>query len=123
MEKSHVGLGHDLCPVCGIEHNETILLDRRFRKTLDHDNFTGWSLCPEHAAQRDAGFVFLVELREQAVGDLKSTWSFRTGLHIAIHASAARDVFGQEPALLSFCTPEVTTALQAMQESTIEQPT
>lgn len=60
-DKSHVGMGHDLCPVCLKSTNETVLLDKRMRPTLDRYNFTGWSMCSEHQKMLDDGYVAIVE--------------------------------------------------------------
>jgi len=48
-EKSHVGMGHKLCPVCLKKHDEVVLLDQRLQKTLTRDTFMGYELCPEDA--------------------------------------------------------------------------
>ncbi len=62
MEKSHVGMGHKICPVCGEKHDEVVLLDRRFQKTLERDMFIGYELCPKHTAEAEEhDAVFLVE--------------------------------------------------------------
>jgi hypothetical protein len=61
-DKSHVGMGFDLCPVCGAKHNEVVLLDRRLQDSLQRENFMGFSLCPEHAAM-EAEYLALVEIK------------------------------------------------------------
>jgi hypothetical protein len=47
-EKSHVGMGHEVCPICDTKHTESVLLNKYLRKTLTRDMVTGLSLCPEH---------------------------------------------------------------------------
>lgn len=47
-DKSHVGLGHQVCPICGDKHDEVVLLDKRLRNTLTRDMTIGVSLCPKH---------------------------------------------------------------------------
>ena len=61
MDKSYVGMGHKLCPICGTKHDEVVLLDKRLRETLTRDMMMGYELCPEHAAMSDE-YVALVEV-------------------------------------------------------------
>ena len=61
-EKSHVGMGRSVCPVCLQEHDEVVLLDTKLRKTLTRHEFSGWAMCPEHQAKKDEGYVALVEV-------------------------------------------------------------
>lgn len=60
-ELSHVGMGHEVCPVCCKEHTETVLLNTRLRKTLHQHMLTGWSMCPECNKLKQDGYVALVE--------------------------------------------------------------
>lgn len=59
-EKSHVGMGHYVCPVCGEQHGEVVLLDKRLRDTLCRDNMMGYQLCPKHE-ELSAEYLALVE--------------------------------------------------------------
>jgi hypothetical protein len=59
-DKSHVGMGHMLCPVCWKKHDEVVLLDKRLRKTLTRDMHMGLKLCPEHEAM-SSEYLALVE--------------------------------------------------------------
>jgi hypothetical protein len=52
-DKSHVGMGHKLCPVCHTKHDEVVLLDKRLRDTLTRDMFMGYELCPECAKKSE----------------------------------------------------------------------
>ena len=63
-EKSHVGMGHKVCPVCHKKHDEVVLLDRKLRKVIERDNFLGFELCPEHAAM-SGEYLALVEATEK----------------------------------------------------------
>ena len=65
MEKSHVGMAHHVCPVCGTEHDPVVLLDRRLRNTLTRHEFAGWQMCPEHQQLCHDGFTALVEVTNQ----------------------------------------------------------
>jgi len=62
-EKSHVGMGYHLCPVCGNKHDEVVLLDKRLKATLARENFMGWAMCAEHQKLRDDGYIALVECK------------------------------------------------------------
>lgn len=60
-DKSYVGLGVNVCPICYEQHNETVLLDRRLQNSLPHKMRTGWALCPKHEAMKEE-YVALVEV-------------------------------------------------------------
>lgn len=60
MSKSHVGIGHKVCPVCHTRHDEVVLLDRMLRESLERETFMGFELCSEHAKMADE-YVALVE--------------------------------------------------------------
>lgn len=61
--KSYVSMEQHQCPVCGAIHETGgLLLDKRMRNVLDKYTVTGLSLCPEHQAKVDEGFVILVEV-------------------------------------------------------------
>ncbi len=93
-EKSHVGMGFEVCPVCGIEHTETVLLDRRMRNSLEPKSFTGYSLCPEHVKQKEAGYFFLIVVDNGGEhAHIKLHEADRTGELIAIRKSAWEDIF------------------------------
>lgn len=113
--KSYVGLGYEVCPICGAEHTETVLLDTRMKDSLEHHNHTGWSLCPDHQAQADRGFVFLVEMVSEPTGSssLADTWHLRTGTIIAIRQEPAKSI-GLNIKTMAFCTPDLTAKLQQM---------
>lgn len=55
MSKSYVGSGFSLCPVCGIKHDEVVLLDKRLSNSLERENFMGWAMCQEHERLRSEG--------------------------------------------------------------------
>jgi hypothetical protein len=46
--KSHVGMGHYVCPFCYKKHSEVLLLDKHLKDTLEQDNMLGFELCDEH---------------------------------------------------------------------------
>lgn len=110
MEKSHVGMGHKVCPVCGTEHDEVVLLDRHLRKTLERDMFMGYELCPTHAAEgKEHDAVFLIEV--------DSTKHF-TGKTARLAQHVAAKVFnvplGAHP--FAFIEPGVLEKLESMVE-------
>ena len=65
MAKSHVARGHEQCPVCGVKHNESVILDTRLRDSFEEgvSLLTGFSLCPEHQQLRDDGYVFIIAVK------------------------------------------------------------
>ena len=60
-EKSHVGIGFHVCPVCGKEHDEVVLLDNRLKDSLKPRNFVGFELCPEDK-EKSKDFMALIEV-------------------------------------------------------------
>lgn len=66
--KSHVGMGYSLCPICRTKHDEVVLLDKRLKDSLEPESFMGWALCPEHEAMK-VEYLALVETSGPATGD------------------------------------------------------
>lgn len=60
-DKSHVGMGYSVCPICGIKHDEVVLLHRFLKPEVPRDNFMGFDLCPEHKDMATE-FLALVEV-------------------------------------------------------------
>lgn len=86
--KSHVGLGYTICPICGKKNEaDCVLLDKRLMDTLDRENYMGHKLCPEHAAGAEAGFVFFAEAEKTADGNIALS-----GREIGIRRSALNGV-------------------------------
>lgn len=107
-EKSYVGMGLHVCPVCGTEHDEVVLLDKRLRNTLERDNFMGYALCPEHAALR-VEYIALVECKNSSAGkSMKMEEADRTGVIAHIRRTAAKQIFNMPlPDDLDFVFVEV----------------
>jgi len=96
-EKSHVGMGYSVCPVCLKEHDEVVLLDKRLEKTLTRHEFMGWELCPEHKKLIDEGRTALIEVTSGEDSSLRTP--FRTGRYAFIANEALKDV---EPSPIAF---------------------
>lgn len=95
-EKSHVGMGHEICPVCGNKRTETVLFDRRLKDTLEKENLTGVSLCPDHQKLADEGMIALVVTTSEPV-DLGNSFQLRTGDLVHIKREAWSNIFTSEP--------------------------
>lgn len=94
MSKSYVGMGYEVCPVCGEHHTETVLLDKRLKDTLEQSNCTGMSFCPEHQKQRNDGYIFLIEVSNSHDSSvLKPSDANRTGNYAAMKREAFSQVF------------------------------
>jgi len=117
-EKSYVGMGHSLCPVCGIKHDEVVLLDKRLMESLERTNFMGWSLCPEHEALR-AEYIALVECSNTAkVGKTLTLGnSERTGQIAHVRRSVAKHIFKDLPDDLPMVFVEVGV-IEALKQKT-----
>lgn len=92
--KSHVGMGHEVCPVCAAHHTETVLIDKRLKPTLTRDMRTGVSMCPEHAQLRKDGYIALV-VAEAPEGATTQLWHEpkRTGDIVHVRASSWEHIF------------------------------
>lgn len=92
MEKSHVGMGVHVCPVCGLEHDEVVLLQTRLGlpPKLTNHMFAGWLMCPEHQKLMDDGYVAMIEVSNQPTGLADAQ---RTGRIAHVRASAWPNIF------------------------------
>jgi hypothetical protein len=98
MSKSHVGMGFSLCPVCGIKHDEVVLLDRRLKETLEHENFMGWAMCPEHEKLRADGYIALIEVKGEPEGKTANLSTVgRTGMIAHVKGEVFTHIFQSPP--------------------------
>lgn len=68
MSKSFVAMGYSLCPACGTQHDEVVLLDRRLKDSMGPRMCTGYALCPQCQSRAKDGYVALCEVAERADG-------------------------------------------------------
>ena len=95
MTKSHVGMGVHVCPVCGLEHDEAVLMQTRLGvppRLTDHE-FLGWKMCPEHQKLYDDGYIALIEVTNVPSGFKDA---LRTGQIAHVRASAWPKIFDCE---------------------------
>lgn len=71
-DRSHVGMGVHVCPVCLKEHDEVVLIDKYLRPTLNNQNFMGWVMCPEHEARWQEGYIALIECANESPPTLQN---------------------------------------------------
>ena len=93
-QKSHVGMGYYLCPVCGVEHDEVVLLDRFLRNKLSNHEFVGMQMCKEHQKLRDDGYTALIEVSNKPTGLADAV---RTGQIAHIRNTAWPNLFDSLP--------------------------
>ena len=121
MSKSHIGIGHSVCPICGTTHSEIVLMQTRMDMppTLDKDNFVEFDLCPEHKAMADE-YLALVECSNADVGSsLHPKDAVRTGNICHVRRSVADNIFNVSiPPTQPMCYVEmgVIDQLRAMTE-------
>lgn len=115
-EKSHVGMGVSVCPVCGVEHDEVVLLDMRLQKTLTRHMFNGWAMCAEHSRLKDEGYIALAEVKNQSRPTLKT--ADRTGLICHVREAAWAKIFDVPVPAQGLAFVEIGTIekLQMLQE-------
>ncbi len=118
MNKSHVGLGYQLCPICYEKHDEVVLLDRRLKDSLEHDNLMGFPLCPKHEAMK-AEYLALVECsNEQVDGNLKPKDAKPTGQIAHVKRESAKRIFNialPDDLAFVYCEVGVIEKLKSMQ--------
>ena len=114
-EKSHVGMGYALCPVCGEKHDEVVLLQTRMGAPpkLNRDNFTGWAMCPEHQKLKDEGYVAMVVVTNTEQPTLET--ANRTGDIMHVRESVWPRIFNVPvpPKGLAFIDLEAFTQIKA----------
>lgn len=103
-DKSHVGMGYSVCPVCGTQHDEVVLLDRRLKPTLESRQAVGWAFCPEHAKLKADGYVALIECNNSPK-DLND--ADRTGQVAHVRATAFANIFNRPAPAGGICFVEV----------------
>jgi len=113
-DKSYVGMGYYVCPVCCTRHSPEVLINTRMKDTLTSDETLAWAMCPEHKKLHDEGYVALIECTNQpsSMNDAQ-----RTGQIAHVRSSVWPQIFDASlpPKLLAFVEPAVMTALKKMQ--------
>jgi hypothetical protein len=118
--KSFVTMETKICIVCGTEHESgSILLDTRMRDRFDHHTPTGWGMCDTCEAQRNSGFVAMVEANnsDPSKGTLAPSDAARTGRIVWLKREAFEQVFNVPVPDKGVCfiEPGVIEQLQSLQ--------
>mgnify|MGYP000035305619 CR=1 FL=1 len=122
-DKSHVGMGHQQCLICGTKHDEAVLLDKRLRKTLTRDMLTGNDSCPECSGRLKEGYIALLGVDpERSVPDgntLRPENAHRTGDLLWIKKDIAKNMFNMKSVdtPFMFIEPEGIKQLTKMAEA------
>jgi len=122
--KSHVGRGYSVCPICGKEHDEVVLLDRKLKDSLEFRNFMGFDICLEDRDRIDKGYVAVIECSNQDNGKEHITFqdADRTGRLAYITKEAFADLFKAEvPKAMCFIDVETFTKLEALVAFNLEK--
>lgn len=111
MEKSHVSLEQKLCIVTGKPYDtNALLLDTRFKNTLDKHSITGWGFSPEVEEKITEGFIALVEVdytrSEKVNGFILPENAYRLGRIAYIKSDIWKEITGQELKKMSWAEPE-----------------
>ena len=127
-EKSYVGIGYYICPVCGNEHGNEILMDRRMKATLTQHEYLGQQMCPEDQKKFNKGFIAFVECEnsDSTKDKLKQEEAVRTGRIFHIQKDAIGKIFNYPPidTPFVFCQKEVGDMLtDLVTELSISEPT
>lgn len=92
-EKSHVGMGYYVCPICYEKHDEVVLLDTRLKQTLERDNFMGFALCSKHDEMRKDYLALVVVANKQTGNSLKPEDANPTGEYAHIRREVVKQIF------------------------------
>lgn len=98
-DKSYVGLGFTVCPICGEKDNSTVLLDKRLKKSLERENFMGYENCSNCAKKIEDGYMALVESDSKVATNVKEISGgevSRTGRMAWFKRSAWKGLFEME---------------------------
>lgn len=86
-----VAVGVEVCPICYVGHDETVLFDKRMEKSFDSPKVrTGWSLCPKHKAM-EAEYIALVEVSNS--NPKSPNDAVPTGVYAHIRREVAKQIF------------------------------
>lgn len=110
-EKSYVGMGFYVCPICGNKHDEEVLIDKRMKATLTQYEYLGQQFCPEDQKKFDEGFIAFIECEnsDSTKDVLKQEEAVRTGRIFHIRKDAIDKIFNTLPieTPFVFCQKEV----------------
>lgn len=103
--KSYVTLEQHVCAVCCITFDTGVLLiDKRLRNKFKLTTVTAMSLCKEHAALKEQGYVALVEIdpaKSKSITKdsevLHQRDAYRTGNYAHLREAVFRDLTSKEP--------------------------
>jgi len=114
-DKSYVGMGFLVCPVTGEKHSESVLLDKSMKDRLEKENFMGYAYSPEVDAKIKAGYVCLIEVKNDhnEVEKISMKDADRTGVYCFVKKELVKDMFGSKGDVeeVQFITEEVTQFL------------
>lgn len=126
-EKSYVGMGYYICPICGNKHGEAVLIDKRMRPTLTQHEYLGQQICSEDQKKFDEGFIAFVECENSTDAEmLKQEEAVRTGRIFHIRKDVIDKIFNTSPidTPLVFCQKEVGDMLtDLVTDLSISEPT
>jgi hypothetical protein len=126
MEKSYIGMGHMICPVCHEKHDEVILVDKRMNNTLDHihpfvyEMVMGYELCPKHAAMSDE-YLALIGTTGDPSTDKNACF---TGDVAHIKWAAAEELFGVDidrEKHFAFTSSDIINQLKTLHDNAEEE--
>jgi type II secretory ATPase GspE/PulE/Tfp pilus assembly ATPase PilB-like protein len=112
--KSHVGMGFTVCPVCLTEHDEVVLLHTQMRNVLEQRQATGWGLCPDCQSKRNEGYIALVGVSNKP---MELNDAIRTGDIAHLKAHVFTDMFNRDlpPKGMAFVEQGVIEHLKNLQ--------
>ena len=113
MNKSHVGLGCTSCPICGAEHSEVVLLNKRLRSSLPRRQVIDIALCPEHAAKVEEYAALVGIDTAKSTQPYKPATVWRTGEYVHIRRDAWPRIFNvPAPETFAYCDNETIEKLR-----------
>ena len=119
-----VKIEKNICPVCGVEHDVGIMINKRLKAIKDEHTVTGYSLCKQHKNLYENGYLALVGVDEtkstrKANGNLNFEDAYRTGSIAHIKYEVASEMFNvpiQRSQEFIFCDEQVIEMLKEKME-------
>ena len=118
-EKSHVGIGAHICPVCTKRHDEVVLIDKRLKETLTKDEMVGFKLCEEHLKLKEDDYIALVGIDEnKSMQPFDIATVYRTGMIAHLKRETYLQIIDKDlptnPFNIAVCSDEVIKKLAAI---------
>ena len=101
ISDNFVRMEKNSCPVCGVEHDVGVMIHKHLREIPEKYTLTGFSLCPEHKALFEEGYLALVAI-DESKSDKRPNGNFnpedvwRTGIFAHLKRHVVKEFFNTD---------------------------